>query len=347
MPTLRELRRATSDKVAPCSIFTTGVLGSNGAYQGTALGGRRQLATSDLASVDAEGYLPEAPPDAHTNDWLYVLTTVPQQRRVPERGFNGYARADAALTGYNPAQVAADEPVAILTLERPLLSTAPAGTTVEIHAVPQERAGRSAGLISHIQHATRVILREDTVNVAAQAGSYRYDVTAQFPWLVSPWMFRDLRYPEGTVAYDTCAIPGATLRFDADKVLLSPNAGAPAGQTFPVRVLRPLSSWIKPAGGAWGESAVGLVADLDECLGVTDSIALVAAFHAADGEARASIVGSAEQRFWVALGSALAARAAPFMRDQRTRQQQAGPAPFPDLISPYGPLGGRFGPGFK
>jgi len=114
-----------------------------------------------------------------------------------------------------------------------------------------------------------------------------------------------------------------------------------------VRVLRPLSSWIKPAAtGVWAESTVGLVADGDACLGDMDAIALVAAVYLAEERAGQCRAASPEAQYWLGKAGTLAARSA-FLRDQRARMPPTPRQPWPDLISVDGPLGGRYGSGFR
>lgn len=344
MPTLRDLRRATADRVAPCELGTSGVL-EGSRYVGTAFdGSRRRIVSSELVSIDALGTGPEAPTDALKNDWLYLLTDPPEQRRIPEGAFVGYARADETVTG-TTALTAPDAPVAYLDVERPFSSLVAPGTPFEIHAIPPERGGRSAGLHAHVRHATRVILREDTVLVPGASGRTTLDVTASFPWMQTVACFVGATYVETVQGVESWAIPGARLRLDGDRVLLTPNTTA-TGQSLPVRVLRPLSSWIKPAlSSVWAESSAGLVDEDDQCLGDADAISLVAAFHAAEEQAHASIVGSGAQTYWLSRAAQFAARSV-FLRDQRVRRPSTG-AVWPDLVSVDGPLGGKFGAGWR
>lgn len=355
MPTLKELRRAVADRVAPFELATTGVEGPSGGYVGRALGGsRRRLVSTDLVSVDALGSGPENPGDYLKNEWVYLLTSPPQQRRVPEGGFVGYARADEVADHYpgDPAQE-----VAYLDVERPFLTVVDASTELEIHAIPPQRGGKSAGLHRHIQHALRVILREDTVTVEAVSGQSRIDVTAALPWLTAVGQFVGATYAETVAGVDTYAIPGARLRFDADRALVSPIAAASSaggtgtasggtGQEIPLRVLRPLSTWIKPYGGDWGESTAGLVDEDDECVGDADAISLVAAFHVAEEQAHACVVGSREQLWWQAKAAAFASRSV-FLRDQRTLKPRYAGSEWPDFIAIEGRYSGRWGPGFR
>lgn len=345
MPTLQQLRRATADKVAPYELAVCGVENDAGVYAGVVLdANRRRICSTDLVSVDALGSTSENPTDYLKNEWLYLLSDPPQQRRVPEGGFVGYARVDEVATGYS---VPPDTAVAYVDAERPFGAVVPAGTVVEIHAIPPLRGGKSPGLHSHINHALRVMLREDTVQVPGLPGQTRVDVTLLLPWLTTVGQFVGATYAETTAGVDTYAIPGARLRFDADRVIMAPNTTTAIEQTTPVRVLRPLSSWIKPAGSAdWGESTVGLVDEGDQCLGDTDAIALVAAFHVAEAEAQACVVGSAEQTFWMNKAQAFAARSG-FLRDQRSRRPHMDGVPFPDFVSVDGPYRGRWGPGFQ
>jgi hypothetical protein len=345
VPTLRELRRGLADRVAPFELAITGIQASDGTASGVALSGnRRRIISTDLVSLDASGTAPEAPSDYLKNDWVYLLSDPPQQRRIPEGSFIGFARADDVAEGYVPP---AETECAYFDVERSFADVVPAGLEVEIHGVPPLRGGKSPGLHAQINKALRIQLREDTVGVPGLSGTYRYDVTSLFPWLKLPAQFVDARFPEGTVVADTAAIPGASLRFDADRVLLSPNAAIPTGQTLPIRVLRPLSSWIKPEGASdFAESTVGLVSDGDECLGDLDAITLQAACYVAEALAEACIVGSPEQTFWFARAQTYAQRS-PFLRDQRARKHGPARYPWPDLISPDGPAGGRWGPGFR
>lgn len=344
MPTLAALRAATTDRLAPHIPGTTGVANAAGtSYTGRAADGNtRRIISSDLLSIDAGETGAEDPPDALKNEWLYLLTSPPQQRRIPEGALGAYATASEVATGYSGS---GDQPVAYVDLERPLMAVAAPGTPFEIHAIPPLRAGRSMGVHAAINRALRVMLREDTVTVTGDTGTYRYDVTATFPWITRPDQFVSAHYVETVSGLDTWAIPGATLRFDANTVLLVPNSTFTDGQSIPVRVLRPLSSWIK-AGGSWGESSVGLVDEDDECLGDLDAIALVAACHLAEEQAQLALVGSSEQKYWLARAKDLIART-PFLRDQQTRKPADTSRMFPDYISPYGPFGGRWGPGFR
>jgi hypothetical protein len=138
------------------------------------------------------------------------------------------------------------------------------------------------------------------------------------------------------------------MRFDGDRAILTGTAGGyGTAAGIPVRVMRPASSWIKPAGtGVWGESAVGLIDDLDQCLGDVDELSLIAAFHVADAEARNCIVGSPEQMLWAASAASFAARL-PSLRDQRSQFARRAAAPWPDFVSVDGPFRGRWGPGFR
>lgn len=350
MPSLKDLRRATADRVAPFELATTGMLevGPSGShYVGTSLdGSRRRIVSSDLVSLDALGTGPETPPDALRNDWLYLLTDPPEQRRIPEASFVGYARADEAVTG-TTALTAPDAPVAYLDVERPFSALVAAGTDFEIHAIPPERGGRSVGMHQHINKALRIMLREDGVAVPGTTGQSTLDVTASFPWMTHPGCFRGAEYVQTVSGVETYAIPGARLRFDGEKVLLTPNTAVPTGQLLPVSVLRPLGTWIKPVlSSVWVESSVGLVDDEDQCLGDPDAISLVAAFYAAEEQAQQCVVGSPESLWWTARASQFASRS-PFLRDQRTRRLRSAAAPFPDNISVDGPFQGRWGAGFR
>lgn len=347
MPTLRDLRRATADRVAPFEVATTGV-SEGSAYVGTSLdGSRRRIVTSDLVSMDVLGVGPENPGDYLKNEWLYLLSDPPQQRRIPEGGFVGYARADETVSGYTPGLVEASEPVAYLDVERPFTELVPAGLAFEVHAIPPLRGGRSAGLHTAINKALRVCLREDSVLVPGLTGASTLDVTASFPWLASPACFIAAQYEQTTAGVESWAIPGARLRFDGERVLLGPTVTVPTGSSFPVRVLRPLSTWIKPVlSSVWLESAVGLVDEDDLCLGDPDAISLVAAFYVAEEQAHACVTASPEALWWQQKASAFAQRSV-FLRDQRSRQPAAGPRPFPDFVSVDGPYGGRWGPGFR
>lgn len=348
MPTLRDLRRLVADHVAPYELGTAGAESPAGTYTGTALdGSKRRLVSSDLASLDATGVMAEAPADALKNQWVYLLTTPPQQRRIPEGAYNGYARVEETLAG---SAAPATSEVGTIDVERPFSSVVAAGTPFELHGIAPLRAGRSLGLHAAVNRALRVILREDTVELPAVPGTARYDVTAVLPWIRTPDQLVGCGYPSSPTSnplgYDTYSIPGAYVRFDADRVLLFPLAYGATGQTFPLRVLRPLASWIMPqASGVWGESSVGLVDELDQCTGDADAIALVAAFYVAEAEAAACTVGSAEQQFWLAAARAYASRSV-FLRDQRTRAVASGVA-WPDLVSPLGPTGGRTPPYFR
>ena len=346
MPSLRDLRRATADRVAPFELFTTGMLEGQ-SYVGTALDqNRRRIISSDLVSLDTLGMGPENPPDAFKNDWIYLLTDPPQQRRIPEAGFVGYARADESVTG-TTAATPPDAPVAYLDVERPFAALVVAGLEVELHSIPPERGGRSAGLRTHINHALRVMTRRDTVLVPGVTGQTTLDVTSAFPWMTNPHCFIDAHYVQTTAGVDTYAIPGARLRFDGEKVLLVPNTHVATGQSLPVQVDRPLATWIKPAlSSVWVESAVGLVDEDDQVLGDPDSISLVAAFHVAEEQAHASVVGSAESVWWGMKADTFAART-PFLRDQRTQRGRSARSMWPDLVSVDGPLGGKYGPGWR
>lgn len=351
-PTLRELRRATADKVAPYLLVTTGVEQSDGAggteYVGTDRStSRRRLISTDLASLDDSGQYPETPPDWLKNEWALLCSSPVQQRRIPAGGYAASGMIEEVASGYDPARVTPTDPCGTLTVERPFTALVAAGIEAEIHGIPPLRGGKSAGLHAAIAHALRVKLREDTIAVTGTSGQWAIDVTAAFPWATNVGQFVDAMYPDTSGSSGpSWPIPGARLRFDGDRALLEPNHGGSG--TTPVRVLRPVASWIKPAStGVWGESAVGLVDDLDQCLGDLDELALLAAFHVADAEAGLCVVGSAEATFWATRARALAARL-PSLRDQRQRAAASpGVRMFPDLVSPSGPLGGRWGPGFR
>jgi len=350
MPRLKDLRRATADRVAPFELATTGILevGPSGShYVGTSLdGSRRRIVSSDLVSLDALGTGPETPPDALRNDWLYLLTDPPEQRRIPEASFVGYARADEAVTG-TTALTAPDAPVAYLDVERPFSALVAAGTDFEIHAIPPERGGRSVGLHQHLNKALRVILRQDTVLVPGTTGQSTLDVTASFPWMTNPNTFVGAQYVQTVAGVDTYAIPGARLRFDGEKVLLTPNTAVPTGQSLPVSVLRPLGTWIKPVlSSVWVESSVGLVDEDDQCLGDPDAIALVASFYVCEEQAHACVVGSPEALWWQAKATQFASRSV-FLRDQRQQRPRYAGSPWPDNISVDGPFQGRWGAGFR
>jgi len=351
MPTLRELRRLTADKVAPYELVIAGVRQGAG-YAGTSSNGsKRRVASSDLVSLDQPGLNYEAPPDAHKGDWVVVCSDPIEQGRVPENGYGGYGRVDELLTGYNPSLVSGADPCGYIDVERPYSAFVPAGTEVEIHALPALRGGRAAGYHAAINHALRVILRQDAVLVPGVTGQTILDVTASFPWLNTPQLFIGAQYVQTQAGVDTYLIEGARLRFDGEKVLVSPNTQVSSGQQLPIQVMRPLFTWIAPqpvapAVPVYAESSVGLVKDGDRCLGDGDAIALVAAFHVADGEARLCTVGSAEQKYWLAQAHEYATRS-PFLKDQRVRQIPTQPAVWPDNISPWGPYGGRWGPGFR
>lgn len=355
MPTLRDLRRATADRVAPWQLVVAGAEGPDGTRAGTAIGGdRRRIASSDLASLDSTGSGPEAPPDALRNDWAYVpsVPAVPgpyrpaQQRRIPEEAYNAAARADQVLGGFDPLVIPPDTPCGVVVVERPFPVAVPAGTEVELHTIPPLRGGRSAGIHEAVRRACAVVLIEDTVGVPGEPGRTTIDVTASFPWLASPALLVSAHLVETVAGVETYAIPGARLRMDGDRLLLSPNAASSTGQTVPVRVLRPVGTWVRPAGGVWGESTTGPIDDDDAVMGDLSAIALVAAFHIADAEAQASIVGSPEQMAWAARAATLASRT-PFLRDQRARRPASAGVPWPDLTSVDGPLGGKYGPGWR
>lgn len=347
MPTLTELRRATADRLAPFELVTTGARSPAGTYSGTEIGGSaRRVVSSDLVSIDALGVEPESPLDYLKNEWAYLMSNPPEQRRIPELAFVGWAQADETLAGTDPT-VPPTSPVAYVDCERPFSAVVAPGLQLELHAFPPLRGGRSMGIHAAVNKALRVMLREDTLQVTAPTGQYRIDISLQVPWLVLPDQLVGATWPETTPNADACAIPGARVRFDADAVILTPTPPLAAGSVLPVRVLRPLSSWIKPAStGTWGESSVGLVADGDACLGDMDAIAVVAAFYLAEERAGQCRAASPEAQYWLAKAASLAARSA-FLRDQRRRMPPTPRQPWPDLISPYGPLGGRYGPGFR
>ncbi len=347
MPTLLELRRLTADKVAPLELARTGAHQGTG-YAGTERSGdRRRVVSEDLAALSADGQEAEAPPDAYKGRWVYLCSVPPEQRRIPSFGLAAGVPAEEALTGFDPVLVPGTTPVAVIDVERPFRAVVPAGLELEVHGIPPLRGGRSAGYHRHIKHATNVILRQDSVSVPGSSGQAILDVTATFPWLTNAALFVAAQYVQTQAGVDTYAIPGAVLRFDADRVLLLPNTSVATGQSIPVQVMRPVGTWIKPAAtGVWGESAVGLVDDGDECLGDADAIALVAAFHAAEEQAGLSIVGSPEQAWWLAKARALAMRT-PFLRAQQVRRPASGPYPWPDFVSVDGPYRGRWGPGWR
>jgi hypothetical protein len=342
-PTLAELRRATADRIAPFEAGRSGVapLGAPTTRVGTAQGAnRRRVVSADLAGLDAIGSAPEIPGDAYKSEWLYVLTDPPEQRRIPEGGFLGAAAPDDLLEGYDLSTVPADEVVAGIDLERPLSAVVPAGTAFEIHAVPPLRAGRSLGYHEAIRRACRVILREDTLTVPGEPGKTTLDVTAIFPWLSNVGLFLSAHQVETTPGVETWAIPGATLRFDGEKVLLT--AASWSSGSFPVRVLRPIGTWVKPAGAAdWGESLTGPMDEGDQVLGDAEAVGVVAAFHVAEAEALASVAGSAAQTYWQQRAAALAVRS-PFLADQRQRRAPMAAVPFPDNTSVDGPYGGKW-----
>jgi hypothetical protein len=191
------------------------------------------------------------------------------------------------------------------------------------------------------------MLREDTVLVPGATSQTTLDVTASFPWMTHPGCFRGAEYVQTIAGVETYAIPGARLRFDGEKVLLTPNTAVSSGQSLPVSVLRPLGTWIKPTlSSVWVESTVGLVDDEDMVLGDADAISLVAAFHVAEEQAHACIVGSAAALWWQNKATTFAARS-PFLRDQRTQRRRATAPSWPDNISVDGPYAGRWGPGFR
>jgi hypothetical protein len=342
MPTLSELRAATTDRLAPHIPGTAGIANAAGtAWTGRAIDNdKRRIISTDLLSMDAAGSGPENPTDYLKNEWLYLLTSPPQQRHLPEGGYGGYATADEVATG---SAGSGDTEVGYLDLERPLTAVVNPGTAYEIHAIPPLRAGRHAGVHAAINRALRVMLREDTVAIEATSGTYRYDVTTQLPW-ATPEHFVSAHFVETVSGLDTWAVPGAHLRYDGNTILLVPNATYSTDQEFPVRLLRPLSSYVK-TGGTWGESTVGLVDEEDECLGNLDSISLVAAFYLAEQQADGCRVGTNEQVYWMAKAKQLAERT-PFLRDQRVRRPDSQ-YEWPDFISPHGRFAGRWGPGFR
>lgn len=342
------MRRATADRIAPFEAGRSGVapLGSPDTRVGQAVGAnRRRVVSADLAGLDAIGSAPEIPGDAYKSEWLYVLTDPPEQRRIPEGGFLGAAAPAELLEGYDLSTVPADEVVAGIDLERPLSAVVPAGTAFEIHAVPPLRSGRSPGYHELIRRACRVILREDTLSVPGVAGKTTVDVTAIFPWATNAGLFLSAHYVETQLGVETWAIPGATLRFDGEKALLTSLAWSSG--TFPVRVLRPIGTWVKPAGsGVWGESLTGPMAEGDQVLGDAEAVGVVAAFHIAEAEAAASVAGSAAQTYWQQRAAALGQRS-PFLRDQRVRRAEGAGYAWPDTYSLDGPFRGRYGPGFR
>jgi hypothetical protein len=347
-PTLAEMRRATADRIAPFEAGRSGVapLGAPDTRVGTAKGAnRRRVVSADLAGLDAIGSAPEIPGDAYKSEWVYVITDPPEQRRIPEGGFLGAAAPEELLEGYDLSTVPADEVVAGIDLERPLSAVVPAGTAFEIHAVPPLRAGRSLGYHEAIRRACRVILREDTLSVAGEPGRTTLDVTAAFPWLSHVGLFLSAHHVETQAGVETWAIPGATLRFDGEKVLLTSLAWSSG--TFPVRVLRPIGTWVRPEGAtAWGESTTGPMDEGDRVLGDVEAVGVVAAFHVAEAEAAASVAGSAAQGYWQQRAAALALRS-PFLGDQRTRRATGAAAMFPDFVSVDGKFAGRWGPGWR
>jgi hypothetical protein len=337
------MRRATADRIAPFEAGRSGVapLGSPDTRVGTAKGAnRRRVVSADLAGLDAIGSAPEIPQDAYKNEWLYVLTDPPEQRRIPEGGFLGAASPAELLEGYDTATVPADEVVAGVDLDRPLSAVVPAGTAFEIHAVPPLRAGRSLGYHEAIRRACRVILREDTLTITGVPGKTTLDVTLTFPWLSNVGLFLSAHQVQATDGVETWAIPGATLRFDGEKALLTSLAWSSG--TFPVRVLRPIGTWVKPAGSAdWAESLTGPVDEGDQVLGDAEAVGVVAAFHVAEAEALASVAGSAAQQYWQQRAAALSLRS-PFLKDQRVKRPAASAATWPDNVSVDGPYGGRW-----
>ena len=234
---------------------------------------RRRVISTDLASLDASGQAGEQPGDSLRNEWMLVCSDPVQQRRIPSFGYSGAGTIETVAQGFDPLLVLGSptDPCGYVDVERPFQTLVPAGLECEVHAIPPLRGGRSPGLHTHINHACRVKLREDTLTVQGVVGQTVIDATSTFPWLTNIGQFRDALYPETITGQESWPIPGARLRFDGDRALLWPTTST--GQPLPVRVLRPVGTWIAPAGtGVWAESTVGLVDDGDQVLGDLDEL---------------------------------------------------------------------------
>lgn len=273
MPTLPTLRRSFSrDRLFRYRQLTTGVQTSppSGSYTGTAneADAQRIFWSSDLGSasiVDGE----EIRQDYYDGWFCYALTSPPEHRRVALSGYVPNTTADAVSDSVSTLTVG------YLAMERAWGAILPAATVGELHAHPVLDYDLP-GIHTLLNRALGSMRMTRTFEIAV-TGATRLISLASYP-ITKQSQLGQVRGPAATdeeallSIIDECKI---VMRGEVPYLQLP---WAVSGGNIYLDAYVPRSTWIRSS-GTWGQSAVGLVNETDECTGKTEEITLVAYFH--------------------------------------------------------------------
>lgn len=241
MPSWTTLRRGFSrDRLRRYKQATAGVQASppSGSYAGIAdtTDAQRQFISTDLGSASIADD-DEIRPDYYDGWYLYLLSTVPEQRRV---ALGGYAPNNAADTVTDQAGTSI---VGAVTLERAWGAVVPATTVGELHAHPVLDDG-APGIQSFVNQALRSMRMTRAITLTPN-GTRRVEITGQ-PWLTKQNMLGRALGPSASyvAAMDTSGLGEVKLQFDGEKLyaILSYAVGSTDGSLY-LECFQPRNTW--------------------------------------------------------------------------------------------------------
>ena len=158
-------------------------------------------------------------------------------------------------------------PTGALYLDEPFDSGPLAlSTTFEVSQLPAADYQGVSGLNRALNESLHTLPAIDFISQTVVADQVNYPLTNQ-AWRVQG--VRSVSWPRASATGEMrVSLSTGSWGFEHDAEIPSLTFGsAPGnvGDTFEVEVLRPADTWIK-TGGAWGDSATGLVLDTDACV---------------------------------------------------------------------------------
>jgi len=201
---------------------------------------------------------------------LICSTLADLDSRVSAERYDGFSAyiTDGALLGQQRRVVRSGYTASsgTLLLHRAFATTPATAVEFELHGtLPAIALDNVDGLREAINKALAACWSLDRLTFTGIADRNFYSLTA-YPWLRRRDQLGAIYGPASTTTTSPPLWPGGGwLRLDGDTPRLEIRQTFAADETFYVDVLRPANSYIK-AGGAWGESTVGLVDDADEAL---------------------------------------------------------------------------------
>ena len=313
--TLTQARRDLAGALGGYQKVTQGVQYTmpTGTYLGisTAADAARLIITSDLVDLNYAGDGSDTDSNWNNGAFAYLLNTVPEQRRLSN---GSYSPSNAAsdlvnitTTGFYAAS---------LEMARPMGTAVTAGTVVELHSMlPPLDWDRGEGLHKCINRALMAMPMEYSVSITG-AGTKIISLGSTIPWL-----YRKDQY---IGCYDKAADsdslgrphpginPEHPFEFSGNTVSLVSDYVFPSGDTFTLKLWRPVGTWIK-TGGTWGDSTVGLVNETDECFADPKIVELCATYYAYKTLAKVHR-GVGQGAYYAEQLPEVAALAAPYLR---------------------------------